>query len=196
MKYIFPIAYFGSIAYYKHLVDFQPNVLEKKEHYLKQTRRNRMLIQTSSGILPLSIPVVKPQGNKTLTENIFISTAENWQKNHWKAIESAYAPAPFFEHYAPEVHALIHQKQLNLLRFNQVIHQQIIDWLQLPIEQIYTEHFESVSERYDRRLNLSPSVKVEKYTQVFNSEMIDSELSILDAIFNLGPMSRKLLINN
>jgi hypothetical protein len=196
MTPIFPTAYFGSISYYKSLVQMETISFELYEHYVKQTIRNRMSILGANGMLNLSIPVEKPNGNKTLTKDIRISYAENWQKNHWKAIESAYAPSPYFEHYESEVKELIFCKNQNLVAFNLDIHQKIIDWLSLPIHSKFTESYlvESNDSQDFRKLSW-PKTEDSNYIKVFNIEhILEGDLSILDAIFNLGPMARNLLI--
>ena len=196
MTSIFPTAYFGSISYYKSLVQMEAISFELYEHYVKQTLRNRMTILGANGMLNLSIPVEKPDGNKTVTKDILISYAENWQKNHWKTIESAYAPSPYFEHYESEVKDLIFSENSNLVDFNFHIHLKIMDWLSLPIQNQFTESYiEQLISINDFRKTNWPNIENSNYMKVFNVENIsESDLSILDAIFNLGPMARNLLI--
>ena len=193
----FPIAYFGSIFYYKNLAQLEEISFELYEHYVKQTIRNRANILGANGVLNLSIPVIKPFGNKTITKDIIISSAENWQKNHWKAIESAYSPAPYFEHYESEVKNLIFTENENLVDFNCNIHNKIVDWLCLPTKTRFTTSYivENKSAEDFRNLTWFDDHCVQ-YTKVFNHQNInEGELSILDAIFNLGPMTRNLLID-
>jgi hypothetical protein len=196
MTSIFPTAYFGSISYYKSLVQTDAISFELYEHYVKQTLRNRMTILGANGKLNLSIPVEKPNGNKTLTKDIQISYAENWQKNHWKAIESAYSPSPYFEHFESEVKELIFSTISNLVDFNFQIHLKIMDWLSLPIQNQFTESYiEESNSINDFRKTNWPIIENSNYIKVFNVENVsESDLSILDAIFNLGPMARNLLI--
>ena len=141
-------------------------------------------------------PVEKPNGNKTLTKDILISNAENWQKNHWKAIESAYAHSPYFEHYESEVKELIFSENSNLAEYNFKIHQKIMSWLSLPIQSQFTESYiEQSNSINDFRKTNWPTIENSNYIKVFKVENIsESDLSILDAIFNLGPMARILLI--
>ncbi|NDF61277.1 MAG: hypothetical protein EB100_09370, partial [Crocinitomicaceae bacterium] len=115
MSIVFPIAYFGPIAYYRQLVSSKQFFIEQHETYVKQTIRNRTTIYSSNGSLDLSIPVKKVFGNKTITKEIQISYDEDWVKNHWKALESAYMHTPYFEHYGSEVFQLISSKETSLL---------------------------------------------------------------------------------
>lgn len=200
MSAVFPIAYFGSISYYQKMVQMKSISFELHEHYVKQTLRNRITILSVSGIQNLSVPVAKPNGNKTLTRDIVISNAENWRKLHWKAIESAYASSPYFEHYSSEVKELIDDSETNLYLYNLNIHNRIVAWLQLPIHVDYTSSYNlELSSELDYRAsfnNLNQKVDYQ-YQQVFSpNEKFEGDLSILDAIFNLGPMARNIIIND
>lgn len=193
----FPIAYFGSIDYYQKIVDEKAVDWEIYEHYVKQTIRNRMTIIGPNGIQALSIPVSKVNGNKTQTKDIQISRAENWEKNHLKAIETAYGASPYFEHYVQEVHELIYQKTNSLIEFNWNIHARILKWLELPIETNFTSEYTVDIERdYRSAFDERNTQRSDSYVQVFlENGNFAPDLSILDAIFNLGPIARKLLID-
>ena len=89
-------AYLPPIAFYASILKTDVYIMEKFETYVKQTYRNRCHIMTANGLLPLSIPIEKPNGSRSRMKDIQISNSVNWQANHWKAIESAYNKSPFF----------------------------------------------------------------------------------------------------
>ena len=91
-------AYLPSINYFSLLLKEDVLVMEKHEHFVKQTHRNRCVIATPQGPLHLSIPLVN-DGNKTSTANKKIAYAENWQAKHWRAIESSYNKSAYFEYF-------------------------------------------------------------------------------------------------
>ena len=95
-KILLSTAYLPPIEYFATILACDGFELENHEHYIKQSYRNRCKIMTSNGILDLSIPVNKVNGNHTLIKDIRISYLSNWQSNHWRAIESAYNKSPFF----------------------------------------------------------------------------------------------------
>ena len=66
------------------------------DHFSKQTLRNRCWIDSPSGALALTVPVVKTEG-KTLMRDIRISDHGNWRHQHWIALESSYRQSPFFD---------------------------------------------------------------------------------------------------
>ena len=198
MSALFPIAYFGSISYYKDLIANVDIVFEVQEHFVKQSVRNRTRILTANGMQELSVPIIKPNGSKTITKDILVSPAKDWRKDHWRALESAYKHAAYFEHYGEEVKSLIYQETPDLVGFNSEILARIQQWLQLPYLITYSSEFKSVTfMETDYRFGYTahPYQNEYHYFQVFqDKQAFIGDLSILDAIFNLGPMARTLFI--
>lgn len=125
-----------------------------------------------------------------------ISDQTDWRKIHWKAIESAYSSAPFFDHYGREVEELIYQKEKNLIQFNLNIMQRIDQWLDLNGN--YTCSQTYVSENIGTDLRLSDFTQqepIKSYYQVFDpTGAFVPNLSILDLLFCEGPLARNWLI--
>lgn len=200
MTPIFPTAYFGSIAYYKSLFSFPSIKIEGNENFVKQSLRNRCDIQSSNGVQQLSVPVMKINGSKTKTKDIMLSYDTDWQKNHWKSIQSAYSSSPYFEHYEDEVKNLIFNTESTLLKFNKTIHETISNWLGIETAINFTDEFDmelskemNFRNKFDKNSSIDLS-EFKHYTQVFENEIgFIPNLSILDAIFALGPMARKLI---
>lgn len=198
---VFPITYFGSIAYYKELAKHEKIIIEAKEHFPKQSYRNRCDILGADGILTISIPTKKHLGSKTSIDEVSLSNDENWRVRHWRSIKSAYKAAPYFDHYNIEVEELLFNDENNFLNFNLAIQQRILNWLDIEtIMEISTE-FIPIQDNDPRDVlvnknsfkNLSPS----PYIQVFpSSTSFNESISILDAIMCEGPLARKLLIKS
>lgn len=195
---VFPTAYFGNIAYFAELVNSTSPVIEGKEHFVKQTIRTRCSILGANGIQQLSIPVIRPNGSKTLIEDVLVSETDPWKKIHWRSIESAYASAPFFEEYDQEIKQLIFQEETNLLKYNQRITQEILQLLDFNLELGRTESYEAYDKLVDfRMVDFESPIEMKKYIQVFgDSNQFSANLSILDLLFCEGPMARKWLINS
>jgi hypothetical protein len=198
MTPVFPTVYFGNVNYFRSIILQSEVMIESKEHFIKQTYRNRFEILTSNGIQQLSIPVIRKNGSKTVIDEIEISYDTDWRKDHWKAIESAYSNSPYFDHYGIEVRELIYQNESNLLKFNLNIQNRLFKWLGIEVNSKFTIDFEKSESNYLNTLNqtrINDKTEVKKYIQVFGkSGDFESNLSILDAIFCLGPMARNLLI--
>lgn len=196
---VFPIGYFGSIEYYRFLCQFKEVQFEAKEHFIKQTARSRCEILGANGILRLSIPVIRQQGSHTSIDKVLLDDRENWRKNHWKSIESAYACSVYFDYYGMEIEELIFSDTTSLLDFNLAIHRKILSWLDLDINYQLTSEFHqnlpvSIDYRYQNFESTANSSHL-NYTQVFRekNECVYN-LSILDLILNQGPMARTFLL--
>lgn len=197
---VFPTAYFGSILYFKNLVQHESVFIETKEHFPKQSHRNRCDIVSGDGILSLSIPVKKDSGSKTPTDEVRLSNDENWRARHWRAIVSAYQSSPYFDYYGMEVEEILLGNQKHLLELNNQITQKVIEWLDLETEIKHTEAFAPIIENDPREIlvskNLNNAPEKAPYIQVFPGDNnFTPNLSILDAIMCQGPMARKLLID-
>ena len=156
-KTVLPLAYFPPISYYVYLLRSPGAEIEIRETFPKQTYRNRCNILTANGVLPLVIPVNKPDGNHTLTKDIRISYRENWPVKHWRSLESSYSSAPFFLFYRDRIGKLF-MKHYNLLTdwdmrtFKEV--NMILDiGTEISFTGSYTKY---ISGRTDLRISLSP----------------------------------------
>lgn len=193
-----PTAYFGSIAYFRELAKHPEIQIEAFEHFPKQTYRNRCEINSANGIIALTIPVSKENGSKTPVHKIEIAEKDDWRMKHWRAIRSAYESAPYFDYYGKEVEELINQNESNLLLFNNIITNKICSWLDLPMEFSFTEEFRLEENEFIKSIchkNTDPDFIKAPYYQVFPSNnSFYNTLSILDAIFCEGPLTRNLII--
>jgi len=199
MTPVFPTTYFGSVLYFQKLAQHQKVLIETKEHFPKQSYRNRCDIVSADGILSLSIPVKKDQGSKTPTENVRLADNENWRARHWRAIKTAYQSAPFFDYYGIEVYDLLFSDSCLLLDFNENITRRILQWLDLPIEPGRTDVFLPIQKNDPREVLVDKNRNNDPvecpYIQVFpGNSNFTPNISILDAIMCEGPLARNLIL--
>lgn len=186
--------YFGSIPFYCELAKYERVIIDSGERYEKQTQRTRTSILSANGPLHLSIPVIRPNGKDTLVKDIQISTIENWQKDHWKAIESAYQHAPFFFYYGEKIKELIFQKELSLIAFNQNIINQFLYFIDLKVDVLISDNCPPIISKSDPRVWLNAkeiTYQAIPYIQVFSDKFdFVPNLSIVDLVMNWGPLAR------
>ena len=162
------------------------------QNYQKQTYRNRCYIYGPNGKQMLTIPVLHSKNKKKIRDNeIQISWSENWQKQHWKSIESAYRSSPFFEFYEDELYAVFFKREEKLIEYNLSLIQCICNFLDFPFE--IKSEFEFFELSPNELLLIDAKSDNQRntiYCQVFdNKHGFHPNLSILDLIFNMGPQS-------
>jgi len=201
MKYkkaVFSTAYFPPISYFTYMLAAENPIIDGYEHYHKQSYRNRCNLYNSNGQQSLVIPVSKPLGNHTPTNQIHISFREPWQRTHWRSIESAYNKSPFFMYYGEEIKALLYNEEQNLVTYNRIIFNGLCNILELEIDIESTEKYYEGSSA-DLRNSISPKSLIPEmnsllnkkpYYQIFEDRFgFISDLSILDLLFHMGPES-------
>ncbi|HYG19618.1 MAG TPA: WbqC family protein [Ohtaekwangia sp.] len=194
-QYLPPIAYFAAIQGASEIV------IERHEHYMKQSYRNRCHIRAVSGRENLIIPLTGKHG-KTVITQVKIDYSQKWLNNHWRTVQSAYRNAPFFEYYADELEKVLFQKMTFLYDLNMALLSMCLGWLKWETAIKETTHFEKTPAFFvtDIRSRLNPK-KTEHldefftpapYAQVFGSNF-EENLSLIDLIFCAGPSSSKIV---
>lgn len=72
-------AYLAPVEYYTKLFAYPSVYVERYDHYMKQTYRNRCVIASADGPLALTIPTEKGDDLKCLMKDIRISDHGNWR---------------------------------------------------------------------------------------------------------------------
>ena len=111
---------------------------------------------------------------------------ENWQKKHWKSIQSAYNSSPFFEYYKEELKSVFFLKEKFLIDYNQNLNRKVLEIIGHNPTIHKTNVYVKRSSLDFRKYNWNKK-KYSKYCQVFEHKNgFISNLSIIDLIFNLG----------
>jgi len=195
-------SYFPPILHYAWLLKNQEISVEQFETFPKQTFRNRCVILSANGLQSLTVPVIKPNGAKTLTRDVKISYDEPWQQLHWRSLKTAYNSSPFLLYYQDELDEFFSKKSKFLLDLNEEVIQLINSLMEWDVSVQRTEEFafpKDIHSNEDKRFLLRPknteSLDLPPYIQVFSDQYPFFEnLSILDLIFNLGPEAESYLM--
>lgn len=170
-------------------------MVERYEHYVKQTYRNRCRITTANGEGQLIVPTTSKHG-KVLITDVRIDYTQKWLNNHWRTIRSAYGKAAFFEHYADDIHNALFRKADFLYDLNYAVLSLCLKWLKWDTSIAETPYYVHAipNDTVDLRSVINPK-KLEqcyqfyypvRYNQVFGNTFVDN-LSIIDLIFCEGP---------
>ncbi|MFA9221211.1 MAG: WbqC family protein [Sediminibacterium sp.] len=172
--------------------------LAKDEYFQKQTYRNRFDILTGNGVQTLTIPIESTGGERKLLRDIRISPEYSGKKT-LQAIRSAYGNSAMYDFIEQELEELFLKEEKFLFDFNM----KAIDWsmkwfgLQCKIPEERLAEPKILNERW--KMRGTRPVELKSYPQVFADRFpFEKDLSILDAIFNLGKTSVTALghVNN
>lgn len=147
---------------------------------------NRYSILTANGVQQLSVPVKGGGKQKAPLSELRIDYTHDWQRQHWGALYSAYGRAPFYEHYAPALEALIRSncerlEELNLAAIKWLAREMRID-LAFETSQVIEA---CIVARED---------SLASYHQVFEDRWgFQPHLSAIDLLMNEGPYAASFL---
>lgn len=199
-----PLCCFAPVSWYVLYAD-ENFCLAQDEYFQKQTYRNRFDILTGNGVQTLTIPIESTGGERKLLRDIRISPEYNGKKT-LQAIRSAYGNSAMYDFIEQELEELFLKEERFLFDFNIKAHEWSCRWFPKVVDQRSTES-KVVSQRsteskvLDERWKMRGTrpVELKSYPQVFADRFpFEKDLSILDAIFNLGKTSMKSLghVNN
>lgn len=180
-------------------------LLEAHEHYRKGSYRNRCHVAGANGIHRLSIPLRKGKNQQMPIREVQLARDTPWPRTHWRTLVSAYGNSPFFPHYADTLLPLFESDVSTLWAWNEQFLYWILEQVHLPGKLQFTERYvpQLPPEVCDWRDvirpgidQIPPGIKLVPYGQVFADRYgFLAGLSILDALFCLGPATIGLLRN-
>lgn len=197
---IFPLFYLAPVSYFSALKNHNYQFeIEKHEHFVKQTYRNRVSIASPDGILDLSVPVIKGSKFHTPYQDVKISYDFKWQRLHWLGLQTCYRSSAYFEYYEDGLAPFYEKKYDFLFDYNL----ELLNWLlkqlkQNPVSNLTKEFEAHIPAELDfrnqfkkRDIHLS---ETKPYFQVFSdrNEFI-TNLSIVDLLFSQGPQTKSFL---
>lgn len=197
-QYLPPCSYFSLLRQYEVVY------IEQHEHYKKGSYRNRCHIAGANGPLRLSVPLQKGKHQQTAVRDVRIDNKNNWQRQHWESIKSAYGNAPFFEFYADYFQPCYEQSFDFLFDWNQALQKHVLEILGLSTEIRYTEVYypkdEVPNDWVDYREQITPKHTAGQtyskaiYPQVFQDKHgFLPDMSIFDLLCCMGTESLNYL---
>ena len=198
MNVLLVTSYWPNLHYFFYVLNASIINIEQFDNYSKQSYRNRTQILSANGVLNLSIPIKKNKSEKVLN-SIEISYKEDWQKNHWRAITSAYKNSPYFDFFEEDLKVFYSNKYNLLIDYNLDQLKFIIKVLKQKENIQLTKQYESNPESvidlrtiiHPKQSYLSDKLLANKldqsYYQTFENKIsFTPNLSILDLLFNKG----------
>ncbi|MEZ7514184.1 WbqC family protein [Flavobacterium frigidarium] len=185
--------YFPSISHFVAMEQADAILFEVEDNFQKQTNRNRTYIYSPNGLQLLNIPVKHNKTNLQKTKDIIIDSDYDWQKQHFKSLETAYRGSPFYEYFEDDLRKLFEKKHHFLLDLNFETLEFIENSLRYKFAHTKTTAYEveiNSSEITDHRMLVNGKKDLssfERYIQVFDEKHgFLNNLSILDLLFSEG----------
>lgn len=190
-----------SLEYFCALQRFETIIIEKHEHLIKQSYRNRCYILTSQGRERLTIPLIATHQEIRITD-VQVDYSRRWQTNFLRTLDSTYANSPYYEHYVADLKKEIRIGYKYLYELNVHLLSMCLQWLKWdhtisesvsyeknpPLEIKDLRSLISHKKDYSMRKFYDP----QPYQQVFGSNFVPN-LSLIDLMFCEGPHSRALV---
>src|SRR5579872_2852441 len=157
---VLPMFYLPPVEYFAELNIYNPDFLiEKHEHFPKQTYRNRANIYSPDGMLTLVIPVVKGSKIHTPVTDVKISYDFRWQRLHWMSLQGCYRRSAYFEYYEDEFAIFYETKERFLFDFNDKLLRLILNLMKIKTTIRFTSTYE---EKYTNLKDLRKSIHPKK----------------------------------
>lgn len=194
---LFATSYLPPVEYFVLMMRNGGATIEVQETYPKQTYRNRCHIATSGGLLALTVPIIKTNGNQTRTDEAAVSYHLPWHRTHWRSLEAAYNTSPYFLYYRDALEPLFNTRYDRLIDMNTRFLETMLAILKLKVPISYSTTYtpqqaSGADFRFDihpkKQPCICPANEFPRYTQVFDEQWgFLPNLSIVDLLFNMGP---------
>lgn len=199
-------------------------VLLDDVEYSKNSYINRNLIKTPKGAEYLTIPVKYSKNSSSLINQIEIADIKSTQR-HLKSLEFNYKKSKYWEEIAPRIKEIYHQNYPRIYDINFALILLIKDLLKLDCKIIKSSDIISCGTKSARLISILKNINADLYVagkgganyhedDDFKNSAIEVKyinyafplynqlwgeflpnLSVIDALFNLGPSETRNLLN-
>lgn len=131
--------------------------------FTKRHWHNRNRIKTANGPVWLTIPVVtKGRFDQPIEE---VEIEKPWAEKHWRAIELAYSPAPFFDQLAPTVRSWYERAdgETRLTGVNELFLRELAALLGLGTRIVRDSAYPAEGSKTTRLLNIAKAAGADRY---------------------------------
>lgn len=131
--------------------------------FTKRHWHNRNRIKTANGLTWLTIPVVtKGRFDQAIDQ---VEIEKPWAEKHWRAIELAYRPAPFFDQFAPVVRGWYERAdaETRLTGVNELFLRGIAELLGITTRIVRDSAYPAVGSKTTRLLNIARAAGADRY---------------------------------
>ena len=187
--------FFPPVYVWVKLFKHEHILFNTSDVYRKQTWRNRCRILGPNKVQDLIIPITHASKHNAM-QSVMPDHKEPWINHHLKSLQTAYGKSPFYEYYKDDLAILYRQfNNKTLAEINIKSVSFCLKKLRMPadistvtgLQKINNDHLLNLNSYLS---NIYPPKNFMQlpYNQVFGNVFV-SGLSILDALFCLGPQA-------
>ncbi len=194
--------------------------------YLPKDWNNRNRIKTPNGPIWLSVPVRRKGYRDFPIRELEINNELPWKRKHWRSLHSNYKSAPYFKQYADYFDSVYRQEWRTLVELNEYMLRWFLDILGIQVEFHVASDYSFQGKKSALVLDMCLQMGARhhifgaqgrNYAEVQAFEANDvkvafqnflhpvypqlhgefvSHLSIVDLLFNCGPRSLEILMQD
>lgn len=179
-----PVSWFVLVAGHAR-VQLATHIAYPRQHYA-----NRCYMKGPHRTEAFVVPVLG-RGSRQALLQVQLSHAQPWPRQLARSIENVYRRAPYYEHYAPDLLALVQQPWQALLPLNMALIALLVRQLGLATALVGNTEKQPAGLLHWRPGQQPPGVQLQPYYQLFGNFVPD--LSALDLLMNLGPQAPSYL---
>lgn len=182
---IHPLPCWGNVQFWRQLVRHRTLVVPM-ETAQRQSFRNRYTIDGPNGAQTMTIPLAAFSAEATMF-SVQPQANSPWPRNHFKALQTTYGSAPYWEPLSHELEALYLQPTPGLYAFNLRALLWITYTLELDVQVVLADQPEPWEPLESSHLKPWPQVFDDRHG-------FRANLCILDLVFNLGRAAGSYLL--
>lgn len=193
---------FPPVSWWQAAIKAKTIWLDPFEHFQKMSYRNRYYLAGKEGKALLSLPLQKGRNQQLAMGEMQISYAENWQKNHWRTLQTQLGNSPFFEYIDYQLFPFFEEKEPGLYNWNKASIEWANQFLGHPVEIRETDRYiqntgNNIVDLRDLIHPKSAPTPQKEYYQVFKSDAgFLPDCSILDLICCEGKNALNIILDS
>lgn len=192
---VFPLLLFPPLEYFVQLKAAKNPVIDLGEHYQKQSERNRFRLMGPNNLQTITLQIEGLNGVKTPLHQVRLSKELSLNKLI-RTLDTCYNASAFYEHYREEVLELFETgngklSEISWKGLHFICEQFDLDLPSRTEEYVEKDRPDLVMDFRNERFMVSDATK---YHQVYQDRHgFIANLSVLDALFNLGNTAQSLV---
>ena len=153
--------YLPYLGFFHKIVHSDIFVLLDDVQFNKGGFQNRNKLKTSQGWQWITVPVL--HDSKQLIRDVRINNEVSWQRKHWAALKTNYAPAPFFDQLSSDLHEILHREWNSLSDLNNTLTEWAMSALGIDTPTILSSTLKHSSEGTQRLIEICRELGASRY---------------------------------